>query len=198
MLETKRITLAAAQANHEGLEISKKFLNDRLKATDWERNKKRNLRGIEKYTEMAANEKDKTKKEKYEKIISDLEKENKFFRFDISGTFSGEEQIESTMIHEYGHIIADQYIGQISRQAANSAFGYEPGNELNAMCSKVAFALYKARTSGDIYNLSMYAEQDEYEFFAECFTMYEKGENLPDYIVEMIEGVLSYGTVQGM
>ena len=192
--------MAAAQANYEGLEVGTRFLNGRLRITDWERNKKKNrgenLRGIEKYTEMLSNEKNKEKKEKYEKIINDLKKENMFSRFDVSGEFGGIEQIESTIIHEYGHIIADQYIAQISRQSANSAFGFEPGNELNRVVSKVAFTLSKARTSGDIYKLSMYAEQDEYEFFAECFTMYEKGETLPDYIVEMIKEVLSYGPMQ--
>lgn len=162
---------------------------------DWERNKKRNLRGIEKHKEMLLNETNEENKEKYEKTIKALEKENMFSRFDISGEFSGLEQIESTIIHEYGHIIADQYIGQISRQMANSNFGYEPGNVLNRVVAKVAFTLSKAKTSGDIYKLSMYAEQDEYEFFAECFTMYEKGENLPDYIVEMIEEVISYGSM---
>ena len=39
----------------------------------------------------------------------------------------------------------------------------------------------------------LYAATDEAEFFAETFTMYVKGETLPDYIKSMIEKVLNDG-----
>ena len=57
--------------------------------------------------------------------------------------------------------------------------------------AKVDATYKKARNNGDIFNLSYYADQDKCEFFAESFAMYDLGEKLPDYIVEMITEVLN-------
>ena len=50
--------------------------------------------------------------------------------------------------------------------------------------------LNKARSNGDIYKISKYANKNEQEFFAECFLMYNIGEKQPDYIKDMIEKII--------
>lgn len=48
----------------------------------------------------------------------------------------------------------------------------------------------EVRTSGDIGKISMYANQNSHEFFAECFAMRCAGEELPDNVEKMLKGVL--------
>ena len=49
----------------------------------------------------------------------------------------------------------------------------------------------EAKRAGDIYKISRYTNKNEKEFFAECFTIYELGEEtLPSYIQEMFKVVL--------
>lgn len=104
-----------------------------------------------------------------------------------------DDDLKATVIHEYGHVVADQYFGQINGIYANP-------NANNDKCREcrmsVIDALKRARSNGDIYNLSEYANDSEVEFFAECFAMYnipEEKEYLPDYIAEMIEEVTKNG-----
>ena len=64
------------------------------------------------------------------------------------------------------------------------------------MQNKIVATHQKTKRTGDIYKMSMYADENEYEFFAESFAMYELGEPLPDYVEEMVKEVLSFGAVQ--
>jgi len=49
----------------------------------------------------------------------------------------------------------------------------------------------QAVKDGDIYKISEYAKTDCWEFFSESFAMYRlEKQNLPDYIVTMIEKVV--------
>jgi hypothetical protein len=184
----------AAQANYNSLEINTTLLNKPPKAKEWEKTIAKNPSMIEKYTDLAKSA-PKAERAKYEKIVSQLQKEMKFSRWTVGDNKDGLSQIKGTIIHEYGHILADQYIGQITRSEASANFGWEENNPARLMIGKIAAAHYKARQNGDIYKMSMYADENEYEFFAEAFTMYELGEELPDYIVEVLEGVFKFGTM---
>ena len=100
-------------------------------------------------------------------------------------------EIETTIAHEYGHIIADQRIGQINKRLANKAFEYRRGNPLYDKCMMIDDVFNKAKASGDIYKISHYAAQDSEEFFAECFAIFAmKQETLPQYILDMILEVI--------
>ena len=185
----------AAQANHERLEISTRFLNRLPKADDWQKRIEQNPMHIEKYREQMMKV-PKSERGKYERIIREHEKEMLFTRWTVAESRGGVEQIAATITHEYGHIIADQYIGQVTRKEANPLFDWDNSNPLKAMQNKIVATHQKTKRTGDIYKMSMYADENEYEFFAEAFAMYELGETLPDYVEEMVKEVLSFGTVQ--
>ena len=182
-----RLTRAEARACFESLEIQTKFLNGKHSTTDWQARIAANEKVLTKYkTEYLGNPR--YNQSSVKKAIKQLEEERKYTRWTVSGS-----DVDATIMHEYGHIIADQYIGQVNGRLANPHFGYGADNALNRACSKVRAAYQKAKKSGDIFKISMYANSNEHEFFAETFTMYVKGEPLPDYIVDMLEEVLKGG-----
>ena len=113
----------------------------------------------------------------------------KFSRFGVNSSYT--DKVEVTVIHEYGHIIADQYFGQINREIANP--NYKKDWNVIEMSSRWERAYLKARKTGDIYNLSQYGNTNVKEFFAECFTAREMNEKLPDYIEELMKEVLDNG-----
>lgn len=89
-------------------------------------------------------------------------------------------EVESFLTHEIGHIIAEQKFQQLSKEYA-----------MGGNAEKVRNVFERAKKNGDIYKISAYAKTDSKEFFAECFTIYELGEEkLPEYIQEMMEEVL--------
>lgn len=110
--------------------------------------------------------------------------------FSISSAYGGLDSIKATVSHEYGHIVADQYFGQINKKYANPLFEYNDNNKLYQKCKMVRDVYNKAWKTDDIIKLSAYASQDECEFFAEVFSKKYMGEELPDYIDEMLERVL--------
>ena len=104
--------------------------------------------------------------------------------------YAGKE-VQCTITHEFGHVLADQLCGQINHRMANPAFAYTADNVLWKKCQLIDSVYQKAISSGDIYSISMYGASNSHEFFAECFTIYDMGEEqLPDYIVEMFKEVL--------
>ncbi len=124
----------------------------------------------------------------YEKAIHKVEERLKYSRHNV--IYSGKE-IQSTITHEFGHVIADQHCGQINGVRANPAYANNVNNEFWKKCELIRDTFKKAKANEDIYKISMYASTDSYEFFAECFAMYDIGEEeLPKYIVEMIEAVI--------
>ena len=87
--------------------------------------------------------------------------------------------------------MADQLCGQINHRIANPTFAYTADNALWQKCKLIDSVYQKAISNGDIYSISMYGASNSHEFFAECFTIYDMGEEqLPDYIVEMFKEVL--------
>ena len=121
--------------------------------------------------------------------ITRLENELKFSRWAIFDSY--DDKVRVAVIHEYGHIIADQYFGQINGKDANP--NYAKDTKLREMVKKWDDAFIKALQNGDIYNLSRYGRTDAHEFFAECFAAREMGEKLPDYVESLMKEVLDNG-----
>lgn len=130
----------------------------------------------------------KTKLRTVEKEIKKHEDLLKYKRGNVC--YKGRE-IESTIAHEYGHIIADQRTGQINGRWANSAFERIDGNALYEKVKMIDNVYNQALANGDIYKISKYAAKNSHEFFAETFAMYAMQEEpLPSYIITMIEEVI--------
>lgn len=121
--------------------------------------------------------------------IARLENELKFSRWAIFDSY--DDKVRVAVIHEYGHIIADQYFGQINGKDANP--NYAKDTKLREMVKKWDDAFIKALQNGDIYNLSRYGRTNAHEFFAECFAAREMGEKLPDYVESLMKEVLDNG-----
>lgn len=134
-------------------------------------------------------------KKRIKKGLKDIEKDTKkwleyakYIRGNVN--YSGRE-IATTITHEYGHILADQKIGQINGWLANKKFAKTGDNDLYKKVKMVDNVYELAKSNGDIYKISEYAAKNSHEFFAESFAVYEMGEEkLPDYIVNMIKEVL--------
>ena len=95
------------------------------------------------------------------------------------------QEVKSVYTHEYGHVLADRFFQQINHRQST----YKPEMLLKRQLVNKAFR--KAQQTGDIYKISMYANKNPHDFFAEAFTMRELGvEKLPDYIEEMFNEVL--------
>nr|WP_147635070.1 phage minor capsid protein [Treponema pectinovorum] len=100
-------------------------------------------------------------------------------------------EIETTIAHEYGHIIADQRVGQINGSIANRNFEYRCGNPLYDKCMMIDDVYRQAKENGDIFKISRYAAKNTHEFFAETFAIFAmKQEALPQYILNMILEVI--------
>ena len=133
---------------------------------------------------------DREKKElirKYTYAINVIDERVKYRWFTVM-----DDDLRATVMHEYGHIVADQYFAQLNRHANPNAWSAEC-----TACRDLVRDTYKeAKKNSDIYKISEYASQDDAEFFAECFVMYnipEEKAKLPDYIIEMIEKVTENG-----
>ena len=124
---------------------------------------------------------------KYTQTIKKIDERVKYPWFTVM-----DDDLKATIIHEYGHIVADQYFAQINWRANPNAMSAEC-----KACRDLIKNTYKeAKKNSDIYKISEYASQDDAEFFAECFVMYNTPKlkaKLPDYISEMIEKVTENG-----
>lgn len=121
------------------------------------------------------------------KEIKELEHLVKFDRYSY-----GENSIRDIMIHEYGHVLADQRIGQINgRMFCKNKYGSE-AIELKNLITETR---KKVRKTGEIFTMSAYADKNDYEFFAESFTGYNLGHKLPESVITMLERVLAFGQV---
>ena len=109
-----------------------------------------------------------------EQNIQQYEESLKYSRHNV---IYEDQEVESVITHEVGHIIAEQKFQQLSRSWANGG-----------QAEIIRNTFKTARENGDIYKISMYANKNVFEFFAECFTIYEMGkEKLPTYIKEMVK-----------
>lgn len=116
---------------------------------------------------------------KYEEIL-------KFSRWTIDDPYESSKKVRATISHEYGHILADQYCGQINRGHFCKTYD-DPATVSKRKLITDTFK--KAKQTGDIYKLSEYGSTNDHEFFAETFSALWMKEDLPDYFVDMIRGV---------
>lgn len=191
-VRNKTMSNTAAQGNYQGISINTAHFNKAnrtaLIGDDWVKNCDKQIEDLKQYLGNM-----KYKQKPIEKGIKTLEEQKKYKCFSISGSYSNLESIKATITHEYGHVIADQYFGQVNQSRANKNFDFFESNECWQKCNDVADTYYKAIKNNDIYDISYYASTDRYEFFAECFAKKQMGGTLPDYINEMLERVLKNG-----
>lgn len=116
--------------------------------------------------------------------IRHLENRLRYSRWSVSRTY--ENQVIGTITHEYGHIIADQYFGQI-----NDTRYMTRSSEWRVFQVEWRDIFSRAKKNEDIYAISAYSATDEYEFFAECFCARENGETLPDYVEDFMRRLLN-------
>ena len=191
-VRNKTMSSAAANGNYQGININTAHFNKAsrkaLFGNDWIEDLNRQIEDLQQYLGNMQ-----YKQKPIENGIKKLEEQKKFNCYSISGSYSNLESIKATISHEYGHVLADQYFGQINKFKANSNFDYFDSNECWQKCMDVSKVYHEALRNNDIYNISYYASTDQYEFFAECFAKKQMGGTLPDYINEMLERVLKVG-----
>ena len=181
---------ANARANGGGLDISTKYLNEPpAMVTDWKTRNEKFAKLIPEYQAAISSGKySAAQVRKLKKDLAQIEEGIKYSRWSMSSTFSGTNAVKATVAHEYGHIIADQYFGQINRGLYCKNYGDPRSVKIKSM---VDDAFRKAKQTGDIYSISQYASTDSHEFFAECFCAHYHGEEFPDYIEQMLKEALT-------
>ncbi|SEP80442.1 hypothetical protein SAMN04487977_101476 [Treponema bryantii] len=135
----------------------------------------------------------KLQKEYFTDLLREAEYKSKFMRGNVGYR---QLSVESTVTHEYGHLLSDFRIGL-------NNFGYftrgKTKQQIASMLEEVGKVndMFKSlKDTAVMKNLiSEYGNRNAFEFFAEVFTMYRMGiEKLPTDIVKMIEGVIYYET----
>ena len=119
-----------------------------------------------------------------EKAVLVKQKYKRFNAFDKNNL------AKSIIDHEIGHIVHDQYTGMINGKfyLRNKNLSDEIKNKWNFEWQKV----YKqAKREGLISEISEYASSDLYELFAESFSMYVRGEKLPELIQDYLDRYLT-------
>lgn len=172
---------AIAQANWQTLEINAMKVNTQL--APYAVRQAEAQTALEKIAKMSPELQRKNQKTK--NLCETILKSTRFAVGDYSDNIIG-----STIAHEYGHVLADQYFGQINGTRAYS-------NANSAACKSARQKVYgvydTAMRNGDAYKISEYATKDQYEFLAEAFASQWIGETLPQYIVDMLGDVLGHG-----
>ena len=176
-----------ARANGRRLYIDKEYVNGTKKGSSWEERVKSNENKIKR---LKANWLGSSwdVRAQIDAKIAELTRHNKFARFSVS---SGGYGVRGTITHEYGHILADQRIGLSNGRKAISSYDVANEGHYASVREKVRATYEKAMKNGDVFNVSKYAEKNEREFFAETFAMYDLGEPLPQYVVDMLMEVIN-------
>ena len=115
-----------------------------------------------------------------------------FTRHNVGSTENGI-TLEAVVTHEYGHVLhkkihdwADIYK---ERKKYKIAISDDEQRIIDAQnCLNRAYL--RAKRTGDIKQVSLYARKNNLEFFAECFAARELGEKLPDYITNALDKVI--------
>lgn len=110
-----------------------------------------------------------------------------FTRWGIDDAYPDELKWKAITMHEFGHVLADQLIGQINKSAFCPRYYTSDAMDKVKMIDRVFKA---SKKNGDIYALSGYSWTDSHEFFAEAFCAREMGETLPGPIEKMLIEVL--------
>lgn len=161
--------LRQAQANpNEQYEKAVLRFRERTKAQ-----KERNL-------QYASEAKDDATKELYTKYA---EEAVKFDRWTVAYENDG---LSTSIYHEMGHVVADQYFGMLNGNRflveGKAKIAPERGREI------IRQAYRDCKKNGEIYKISKYGAQDADEFFAESFAMYiAEEEKLPATVAKMFK-----------
>ncbi|SDJ95643.1 Phage Mu protein F like protein [Pedobacter sp. ok626] len=134
--------------------------------------------------EIARHNYESTKNYRWLKIVKEYEEHIKFKRWTVE--YGADKYLETTIHHEFGHILHDQLAGGINgarvlSEARKAKQGYiQMAEQLN----NEQIEIYRlAKKNGDIYKVSAYGSSDHREFFSETFVMYmAKDPELPVYI----------------
>ena len=179
-----------ARANWYLIEIKRKFLNDpKTGWTDYVELKKIYERNVAYYENLLKTNADTPSAKRNIELKLFKEKEKlKYHRWTVSDSY--EHGVKNVITHEYGHVLADAYCGQINGQRAWKDSGKLMYSIARDKQKLINDTFKKAVKNGDIYNISAYGSTNSHEFFAEAFAMLECGENLPDYIISMFKEVL--------
>lgn len=109
----------------------------------------------------------------------DLKRHERMAKFERFGVHTTPDKFfEETVNHELGHLISKQRILDAYENDRPRAY------ELDKL---ITDSYKKSKRNGDIYKISYVADEDEQEYFAECFVAYNAGEKLPDHAKNMIE-----------
>lgn len=109
----------------------------------------------------------------------DLKRHKRMAKFERFGVHTTPDKFfEETVNHELGHLISKQRILDAYKNDRTKAY------ELDKL---ITDSYKKAKKNNDIYKISYVADEDEQEYFAECFVAYNAGEKLPDHAKNMIE-----------
>lgn len=192
-IRNKTMSKAAATGNYQGIQINTSHFNkarrEKIVGKKWIEDCNKQIEELKQYLGDL-----RYKQKPIERGIRERETMKRFKCFSVSNSYQDLESIKATISHEYGHVIADQYFGQINKFSANKNFDYYDSNDCWKKCRDVTKTYKRAiKEDKDILDISYYASTNEYEFFAECFAKREMGEKLPNYINEMLERVLNDG-----
>ena len=176
-----------ANANGRRLWIDKAYINGTKNTTDWAKVIENNNATIKKLRSGWL-ESTWERRAQIDTKIAELTRDNRFARWSVP---SGGHGVSGTITHEYGHILADQHIGLTNGSKAIAGYDVSKEGYYAHVRDKVRATYEKAVKTGDIFNVSKYAEKNEREFFAETFAMYDLGEPLPKYVVDMLTEVLN-------
>ncbi len=117
----------------------------------------------------------------------DLKKEQEGAKYRAWSSAKFGQEMESCAFHEMGHVLELAYIKSGNNSALITADAYVRATKKNKDGSK------------DIYRISEYASKGQHEFFAECFSAYMNGMELPDYCEKMVEDMISsFGKGKGV
>jgi len=124
-----------------------------------------------------------------QKQIDGYERRLKFKRWSISGQHG----VRGTIAHEFGHVLIDQYLGQINPAHVQTL---ADSGTCSRLLKLVKDTYKEAHNNGDIFDISEYGSTNDHEFFAECFCALFNGDKLPDYIESMVKEVTNVGQVR--
>ncbi|MCD8201943.1 MAG: hypothetical protein LUD47_07755 [Clostridia bacterium] len=134
--------------------------------------------------DIAAKKQDKANLEKAREAYTDPSRRHNVF---IEGR-----EMESLVVHELGHMLRDAVDDVLKSKQTLEATKLKSGDVIFTSGKFVEKKLWDLVSKhGDKGKISVYAYEDgkPCEMFAECFTMYYMGEQLPDYIEEYMDAV---------
>ena len=131
------------------------------------------IKEVEQDVQRELSEGNHTKANQYKRILKKLLEDVKYCCWTYGK--DGESKFKYTMSHEFGH-----YLHSVARIL-----------DRNIQTRYINESYQRAIDTGDIYNIGQYASTNHLEFFAECFSRYANGGELPHYCRIMIEEALN-------